>query len=185
MIPEKYGDARDGLQVGANDMTYKKMIQQEKRDKKKKKFKKNRSKDDGDEEKRKGSKFDVNTADQRFTAMYDDSSYAIDPTDPRYKTTDNMNKIMKEKATRRRAAVVQQERSGSSTSSGGVVTVDANQAHRQRTKPSVPEGMKAGKNSTTESLVETLKRKHEEMKIKTKNKTKQTEGARSKKKRRQ
>ena len=38
MIPEKYGDARDTLTMklnAKNDVTYKKMIQQEKRSKKK------------------------------------------------------------------------------------------------------------------------------------------------------
>ena len=122
---------------------------------------KKRKKGEDDVQQQQQTKFDVNTTDNRFTAMYNDSSYAIDPTDPRYKKTDNMKKIMEEKASRRRSEVL----------NGGVLTVDANQAQRQR-KPTVPDKML--KKNQTETLVETLKRKHEEMDSKKRKKMKTT-----------
>jgi len=121
-------------------------------------------KGEDDAQQQQQTKFDVNTTDNRFTAMYNDSSYAIDPTDPRYKKTDNMKKIMEEKASRRRSEVL----------NGGVMTVDANQAQRQR-KPTVPDNML--KKNQTETLVETLKRKHEEMDSKKRKKMKTTSTA--------
>jgi len=57
---------------------------------------------------------------------------------------------------------------------GGVMTVDANQAQRQR-KPTVPDNML--KKNQTETLVETLKRKHEEMDSKKRKKMKTTSTA--------
>jgi len=157
MIPETYGDERDrGINAGSNDMTYKKMVQQEKQQGKKRKGKKRGKKNQQEVE-----TFEVNTSDNRFSAIFDDSSYAIDPTDSRYVSTNNMKKYMNERQSRRRAEITRGELNGAKSS--GVVTVDANRAQRDR-KPQVPETML--QKNATESLVETLKRKHAEMKKK-------------------
>ena len=68
---------------------------------------------------------------------------------------------MNERQSRRRAEITRGELNGAKSS--GVVTVDANRAQRDR-KPQVPEAML--QKNATESLVETLKRKHAEMKKK-------------------
>jgi hypothetical protein len=45
-----------------------------------------------------GSTFTINTEDPRFSAMYNDSNYAIDPTDSKFKATENMKKILQTKS---------------------------------------------------------------------------------------
>ena len=44
------------------------------------------------------STFTINTEDPRFSAMYNDSNYAIDPTDSKFKATENMKKILTAKS---------------------------------------------------------------------------------------
>ena len=153
MIPEKYGDARDVRHGSQNeDRNFKNVVKDEER-KQKKKTKR------GGKKKRKakevvaaaavaaGGDFTVDTKDNRFAAMYDDSSFAIDPTDPRFKSTNNMQKILQEKQARRKAS------SGGAGGGVGVVTYSA--GTRAKVLPTVPAA------PTTESLVETLKRKHQ------------------------
>lgn len=45
--------------------------------------------------------FAVNTSDSRFTALYDNPSFSIDPTSPAYKATLGTDEILKEKQRRR------------------------------------------------------------------------------------
>jgi len=147
MIPERYGDRRDaGVDMSRKqDRTFKKLVgEQEKKGKKRgKRNKKKKGKgEDGDGAGAGGQGFAVDTSDARFAAMYNDSTFAIDPTAPRFKKTENMQRILKEKQARRAA----------STSADGVVTYSAGQSGRARpTGTAVP---------AAESLVETLKRKH-------------------------
>ena len=160
MIPETYGDDRDlGVKAGSNDMTYKKMIQQEKRKgKKNRRKKKDKQEDEGNDEK----SFEIDTTDDRFSAMFNEHSYAIDPTDSRYVQTNNMKRIMDERQARRRSEIQSGERT---KTNGGVVTVDANKSQREnKNSKRVPDSML--QKNVTESLVETLKRKHAEMKNK-------------------
>ena len=46
------------------------------------------------------SGFKVDVADSRFQALFQDSRYAVDPTDQRYKDTQAMRELMKERQAR-------------------------------------------------------------------------------------
>ena len=48
-----------------------------------------------------GSKFNVNVKDQRFDALFTSSDFALDPTDPRYQSSEAVKEIQREAATRR------------------------------------------------------------------------------------
>ena len=107
MIPEKYGDARDLHHASQKeDRNFKNVVKDEGRKQKKKTKRGGKKKRKAKEaaEAAAGGDFSVDTKDSRFAAMYDDSSYAIDPTDPRFKSTNNMQKILQEKQARRKAA---------------------------------------------------------------------------------
>uniref|UniRef100_A0A1E1WT35 NUC153 domain-containing protein n=3 Tax=Pectinophora gossypiella TaxID=13191 RepID=A0A1E1WT35_PECGO len=45
--------------------------------------------------------FEINVNDERFSALYDSHHYNIDPSDPNFKKTKNMEKLIKEKLKRR------------------------------------------------------------------------------------
>ena len=45
--------------------------------------------------------YEMDTKDPRFSAIYEDSAFAIDPTNPRFKKTNAMDKVMEELRKRR------------------------------------------------------------------------------------
>lgn len=47
--------------------------------------------------------FEINTKDERFSALYNSHLYNIDPSDPNFKKTKNMDKLIQEKLKRRPA----------------------------------------------------------------------------------
>ena len=98
MIPEKYGDERDMRVAQKDDRAFKNLIKEEQRQTNKRRGKKKRKAKESENT----DNFTVDTKDNRFAAMYDDSAYAIDPTDPRFKSTDNMQRILNEKQARRK-----------------------------------------------------------------------------------
>jgi hypothetical protein len=94
----------DSLEKGSNsglksqqleDYDFNQIVKAEKRRKKRRKGKK------GKAESEIVDTFEVNTTDPRFSAMYDDSSFAIDPTHPKFRDTRSMKKILAEKDKKR------------------------------------------------------------------------------------
>ena len=94
----------DSLEKGSNsglksqqleDYDFNQIVKAEKRRKKRRKGKK------GKAEPEIVDTFEVNTTDPRFSAMYDDSSFAIDPTHPKFRDTRSMKKILAEKDKKR------------------------------------------------------------------------------------
>ncbi|XP_061383763.1 ESF1 homolog [Danaus plexippus] len=53
--------------------------------------------------------FEINVDDNRFSALYESHHYNIDPTDPNFKKTKNMEKLIKEKLKRRPAESIETE----------------------------------------------------------------------------
>ncbi|GBP47568.1 ESF1 homolog [Eumeta japonica] len=68
----------------------------DKRSKRKKKLKQKMI-----EQKQSEADFEINLNDERFSAVYNSHLYNIDPTDPNYKKTQNMEKLIQEKLRRR------------------------------------------------------------------------------------
>lgn len=120
-----------------------------------KKAKKNRSKrkqkeedDDSDAPEDGDDGFRVDTADDRFAAIFDSHKFAIDPNDPKFKKTPAMEKILEERQERRK----KKRRVGSrgSESSG----LDALNEKKERKQQS-----KQGKHHDIAQLVASVKRK--------------------------
>lgn len=53
--------------------------------------------------------FEINVNDQRFAALYDSHHYNIDPTDPNFKKTKNMERLIQEKLKRRPSEKLHEE----------------------------------------------------------------------------
>lgn len=86
----------------------KEIIKAEKKaNRKGKKGKKNDTKDAPE-----GMDFEMDVGDSRFTALYDDHDFAIDPTKPQFKKTKDMERIMTE---RRKRAAEQYEENGANS----------------------------------------------------------------------
>lgn len=77
-----------------------KKIQDGENESKTKKRKKNRKKKDADADKMLDDDFKINTADQRFSAVYSSHLYNIDPTDSNFKKTRGMLEMIDEKLKR-------------------------------------------------------------------------------------
>lgn len=129
----------------------------------KKKRKKNRSKrkqmeedDDSDAPEDGDDGFRVDTADDRFSAIFDSHKFAIDPNDPKFKKTPAMEKIMEERQERRRKKRnrQRQQQEDPESSRDRDSSVDGKKKKKQKKEKS-----KLGKNHDLAQLVASVKRK--------------------------
>ncbi|KAI8824482.1 uncharacterized protein EV422DRAFT_520258 [Fimicolochytrium jonesii] len=91
--------------------------------------KKNRNKKDANKEKREGGVqdgFEINTADPRFTDLLENHAFAVDPTNPHFKKTQAMGKLLDERRKRSAAAHPDQEVPKSTAASSKPATSDVN-----------------------------------------------------------
>ncbi|KAG8908098.1 pre-rRNA-processing protein esf1 [Tulasnella sp. 403] len=75
-----------------------KVLKAEKDAKKKKKYLEKKKGDDGEEEDGRG--FEINVQDERFKALHDEYEYAIDPSNPHFKKTKAMTRLLDERRKR-------------------------------------------------------------------------------------
>lgn len=96
----------DDEEVGKSHFSLKKIQESEvsKKSKRKKKLKNKMN-----EEKNSLPDFEINVNDKRFAALYNSHLYNIDPSDPNYKKTKNMDKLIQEKLKRRPADMPAQD----------------------------------------------------------------------------
>ncbi len=79
------------------------ILRVEKEKKKAKKGKKGKGKKSGEERGGLQEDFKLNTGDSRFQAVFHEHEFAIDPSNPRYKETTNMKKLLEEGRNKRKA----------------------------------------------------------------------------------
>lgn len=84
---------------GKQHFSLKKIQEAENSNKKSKRKKK--LKDKLRQQKESAQEFEINLNDQRFNALYDSHLFNIDPSDPNFKKTKNMEKLIQEKLKRR------------------------------------------------------------------------------------
>lgn len=107
----------------------------------KKKKKKNKSRrkqleedDDSDAPNGGDDGFRVDTADDRFAAIFDSHQFAIDPNDPKYKKTPAMEKVMDERQERRKKKRRQRLQQGESVDSEVSLGTDEHKKQKKKTK---------------------------------------------------
>ncbi|KAI8917669.1 hypothetical protein DFJ77DRAFT_536140 [Powellomyces hirtus] len=105
----------------------KQVIKEEKAAKKNKNKNKNRNTKNKNKEQREGGiqdGFEINTADPRFEALLENHQFAIDPTNPQFKKTHAMGKLLAER--RKRRSNVDHEREAAATTTANATTTTNN-----------------------------------------------------------
>eukprot|EP01043_Picozoa_sp_COSAG02_P003803 COSAG02_NODE_95_length_37416_cov_60.512742_34_plen_530_part_00 len=129
---------------------------------KKKNKKKNRSKrkqmeedDDSDAPEDGDDGFRIDTADDRFAAIFESQKFAIDPNDPKFKKTPAMEKVMEERQERRKKKRRQEQKEPASSRSAKDTGLDGTHGKKKHKKVK----SKHGKDQDLAQLVASVKRK--------------------------